>query len=55
MKPTAALLAILAALYLIVSSAAWQLRNPTANAMTYWTHLGDALTFRKLPAFQVKP
>ncbi len=44
--------ALAALLYLAAASTAWSIRNPTGNEMTFWTHLGEALTFQKLPQFQ---
>lgn len=39
-------------LYLVAAAGVWATRNPLANPMTFWTHFGDALRFRALPAFQ---
>jgi hypothetical protein len=32
--------------------AIWQLRNPKANQMTFWTHYSDVVHGRTLPQFQ---
>lgn len=45
-------LAALTILWFAIAGTVWAARNPTANAMTFWTHLGDALLFRALPEFQ---
>ncbi len=41
--------------YLAIAGTIWQLQNPRANSLTFWTHLGDALHFRALPQFQEQP
>jgi hypothetical protein len=48
------LLAISACVLLFASatSIAWQVNNPKANGMTYWTHFSDAIQFKKLDKFQ---
>lgn len=30
----------------------WQFRNPKANAMTFYSHYWDVMTWKKLPEFQ---
>jgi hypothetical protein len=30
----------------------WQYNNPKANQMTFWTHFGDVIQFKKLEQFQ---
>ena len=30
----------------------WQIRNPKANSMTFYTHYVDVVTWKKLPDFQ---
>lgn len=47
--------AFLGVFYLAAAGTAWSVRNPTANSMTFWSHLPDALTFRALPQFQENP
>jgi hypothetical protein len=46
------ILLLLAALYLGVASAAWSLRNPTANDSTLWTEFPSVVTFQKLDKYQ---
>jgi len=48
------LLAFLACALIFVSltSIMWQINNPKANNMTYWTHFSDAIQFKKLDKFQ---
>jgi hypothetical protein len=41
-------------MYVVVAGIAWQFRNPLANRATFWTHLPEALTFQKMPYFQIK-
>ena len=52
LKYLARLFAALAFFYLIVASAAWQVRNPTANEMTMVTEFRSLVTFKKLAKFQ---
>lgn len=35
-----------------LADAVWQWRNPKANQMTIYTHIVDAMKFRKVPEFQ---
>ena len=35
-----------------VSFAIFQIRNPKANQMTFYTHYSDVVTFKKLVEFQ---
>jgi hypothetical protein len=41
-----------ALLFVATTSIAWQINNPKANNMTYWTHFSDAIQFKKLDKFQ---
>jgi hypothetical protein len=43
---------LVVALWLVGTAAAWQINNPKANQMTFWTHFNDAIHFRSLPQFQ---
>lgn len=38
--------------YHSLSFGVWQLRNPKANAMTFYSHYWDVMTWKKLPEFQ---
>ena len=38
--------------YHSLSFGVWQFRNPKANAMTFYSHYLDVMTWRKLPEFQ---
>lgn len=53
---TAILLLYMAAIttigYHSLSFGVWQYRNPKANAMTFYSHYLDVLTWKKLPEFQ---
>lgn len=52
MKIIARLVFIIAALYISIACCAWELNNPKANRMTFWTHFGEAIRFKKNPRFQ---
>ncbi len=47
------ILALLAVLLLVVSSAAWAWRNPKGNAATYWIYFPAPLTFARIPELQL--
>ena len=38
--------------YHSLSFGVWQYRNPKANAMTFYSHYMDVMTWKKLPEFQ---
>ena len=38
--------------YHAISFGVWQWRNPKANAMTFYSHYADVMTWKKLPDFQ---
>lgn len=42
----------LALLFIAAASTAWQVNNPKANPMTFWTCFPDVVCFRSLPEFQ---
>ena len=38
--------------FLVISHLVWQVNNPKANEMTFYSHFNDVIHFRTLPQFQ---
>lgn len=55
LEDAAIVVAILFLIYLTIASAAWEIRNPTANEATVWTEFSHVLRFHKLAKFQGNP
>jgi len=37
---------------IIIAKMTWEINNPIANNMTFFTHFNDVIHFRSLPEFQ---
>jgi hypothetical protein len=51
-KASVSILIIVVLGYFAISWATFQVRNPTANRMVFYTHFLDVVGFKKLPQFQ---
>jgi len=52
LKEIPLIFAAILVVYIGIAGITWQVRNPKANQMTFWTHFVDAIKFKKLDKFQ---